>query len=57
MANVAVIALLFPEENEERKEICMRITRKRLKDVSDQFALPENQFRSLYRVGHLKFGI
>jgi len=43
-----VITLLFPEEDEEMEGI-MRITRKRLRDESDPFALPESQFRSLYR--------
>jgi len=43
-----VITLLFPEEDEEREGI-MRIIRKRLRDEFDPFALPESQFRSLYR--------
>lgn len=47
-----VIALIFPEENEEENEEengVMRIIRRRLRDESDPFALPESQFCSLYR--------
>lgn len=42
--------LLFGDEDDaEPYNQVMRITRKRLRDVSDPFSVPENEFRKLYK--------
>lgn len=48
---MAAILLLGDEEDDvynQNIEV-LRITRKRLRDASDPFSIPDNEFRKLYR--------
>lgn len=43
-----VVAVIVENENRDHN-IVLRINRRRIRDTADPFALPENEFRSLYR--------